>query len=55
MRKKTECQWCFGLGYDTSGQKCTCQSDHFGDKLAWILGAFIVAMILLIAVNTWLE
>jgi hypothetical protein len=55
VRKKIECQWCFGLGYDASGQKCTCQPDHFGDKLAWILGVFIVAMILLMAVNTWLE
>jgi hypothetical protein len=53
VRKKTECQWCYGLGYDSSGQKCVCQPDHFGDKLAWILGAFIAVMVLLITLRAW--
>ena len=55
VRKRPLCQWCHGLGYDASGQRCTCQPDHFGDTLAWILGGFIVAMIVFIAINTLLR
>lgn len=53
--KRQPCQWCHGLGFDSSGQRCTCQPDHFGDKLAWILGGFIVAMIVLMSIDTWLR
>ena len=55
VRQRPPCQWCRGLGYDASGQRCTCQPDHFGDTLAWILGGFIVAMIVFMAINTWLR
>jgi hypothetical protein len=46
------CQWCRGLGYDTSGYRCTCQPDHFGDTLAWILGGLIAVMVLLMVVRS---
>jgi hypothetical protein len=53
VRKEQQmCQWCRGLGYDSSGSKCTCQPDHFGDTLAWILGGFIAVMVLLMAVRS---
>lgn len=51
-RKPKPCQYCHGLGYDSSGQKCTCQPDHFGDTLAWILGCFIVVMVALMTLRS---
>lgn len=55
VRQRPQCHWCHGLGYDASGQRCICQPDHFGDTLAWILGWFIVVMIVLMAIHTWLR
>lgn len=55
VRKQPQCKWCHGLGFDASGQRCTCQPDHFGDTLAWILGGFIVVMIVLMAIHAWLR
>ena len=52
VREKKTCEWCHGLGYDASGQTCTCQPDHFGDKLAGILMAFIAVMVALMTVRS---
>ena len=47
-----KCPYCHGMGYDASGQKCTCQPDHFGDTLAWILGGFIAVMLVLLTIRS---
>ena len=52
VRQKKECQWCHGLGYDSSGLKCVCQPDHPGNTLAWIFGVFIVVMLILMTVKS---
>lgn len=51
-KKQQQCQWCRGLGYDASGYRCTCQPDHSGNTLAWILGGFIAFMVLLMTVRS---
>ena len=47
-----QCPHCRGMGYDASGQKCTCQPDHFGNTLAWILGGFIAVMLVLMTIRS---
>ena len=47
-----KCPYCHGMGYDASGQKCTCQPDHSGDTLAWILGGFIAVMLVLLTIRS---
>ena len=54
VRQKKECEYCHGLGFDASGQRCVCHPDHFGDTLAGILMAFIAVMVLLMAVRSYL-
>ena len=47
-----KCPHCHGMGYDSSGLKCTCQPDHFGNTLAWILGGFIAVMLVLMTIRS---
>jgi hypothetical protein len=51
-KEQQQCQWCRGLGYDASGYRCTCQPDHSGNTLAWLLGGFIAVMVLLMTVRS---
>lgn len=53
VRKTQTCKYCYGTGYDSSGQICVCQPDHFGDKLAGILCVFIGVMLLLLAAKSY--
>ena len=51
-KDRQDCPHCRGLGYDASGLKCTCQPDHFGSTLAWILGGFIAVMLVLMTIRS---
>lgn len=51
-KERAQCPWCQGSGYDASGQKCPCQPDNTGYVLAWLLGGFIVVMLILLKIRS---
>lgn len=42
---------CHGMGYDASGQKCTCQPYEPNNTMAWVLGVLIAVMLVLISIQ----
>ena len=46
-----KCPHCHGMGYDASGQKCTCQPYEPNNTMAWILGVLIAVMLVLISIQ----
>ena len=46
-----KCPHCHGMGYDASGQKCTCQPHEPNNTMAWILGVLIAVMLVLISIQ----
>jgi hypothetical protein len=50
-KEKTPCSFCFGTGYDASGQLCACQPETSDDIYFLVVGCLIAAMFVTLTVK----